>query len=246
MEFVDVGFVYVSEYSTHTENPRSYWCVSSSLLHHDWWHLPVSHQKCDFGLWNTQLCGVGGLGFCVRLVSVKAFDFNRPFTNTFETHVCLHISETHRRNTERCVDMSSTAAVMRARRELNDTRWKHIKNTCVISSIFIEWASALQAQGHIHKTCINTCTFLMISWNIAQKIVSSQKLSWPCLSFLFASLLFTSDDLARDGLRNLTVFHGSSNLAPYTVNICNTLNPPLQCTAPRFSTPRPGGMRGSD
>ena len=59
----------------------------------------------------------------------------------------------------------------------------------------------------------------MISWNIAKKIVSSQKLSWSCLSFLFASLLLTFDDLARDGLRNPTVFHGSSNLAPYTVNI---------------------------
>ena len=86
----------------------------------------------------------------------------------------------------------------------------------------------------------------MISWNIAKNIVSSQKLSWSCLSFLFDSLLLTFDDLARDGLRNPTVFHGSSNLAPYTVNICKTLNPPLQCTGPRFSTPKPGGMRGSD
>ena len=85
--------------------------------------------------------------------------------------------------------------------------------------MFIEWASALQAQGHIHKTYIKTYTFWMISYNIAQKIVSSQKLSWSCLSFLFASLLLTFDDLARDGLRNPTVFHGSSNLAPYTVNI---------------------------
>ena len=36
----------------------------------------------------------------------------------------------------------------------------------------------------------------MISWNIAKKIVSSQKLSWSCLSFLFDSLLLTFDDLA--------------------------------------------------
>ena len=36
----------------------------------------------------------------------------------------------------------------------------------------------------------------MISWNIAKNIVSSQKLSWSCLSFLFDSLLLTFDDLA--------------------------------------------------
>ena len=85
-----------------------------------------SPPKCDFGQRKAQLCGVECLGFCVRLVSINAVVYNRQLTNTYETNVLFHISETHRCNTERCVDMSSTAAVVRARRELNDTCSKHI------------------------------------------------------------------------------------------------------------------------
>ena len=97
------------------------------------------------------------------------------------------------------------------------------KKTFVSSYICIEWASAVQAQGHTHNTYIKTCTCLRIAWNIATSW-SSQKLSCSCLPFLIASVMFTFDNRAWAGPRYPQVF-------------------PRQARGPWS---RPGGMSGSD